>query len=181
MFNSISWQEFLNTALTALAVYYLASVLILYSKDLVARFKGVEQPEPVDAERRDHPLMGQIRKDTPKKHEHVVEAHDLVINPDNQSDAERSEEDLLKNSLSHLLLEAKVLAKILRENNGSKADATPMFQSLLSNYVHLSRTKYRDSIMGFIHDTINTACAFEVTLDEIESWWPRENDKDNNQ
>jgi hypothetical protein len=179
MFNSISWQEFLNAALTALAAYYLTSVLIFYSKDLLARFKGAPESEPVDSERRDHPLMGQIRKDTPKKHEHVVEAHDVVINPVNWSNA-GSEEDLLKNSLSHLLLEAKVLAKILRENNVSKADATPMFQSLLSNYVHLSKTKYRDSIMGFIHDTINTACAFEVTLDEIDTWWPREQEKDNN-
>lgn len=181
MFNSISWEEFLNAGLTALAVYYLTSVLIFYSKAFLARFKDVPQPEPVDSERRNYSLMGQIRKDTPKKHQHVVEAQDLVINPVNLSDAERSEEDLLKNSLSHLLLEAKVLAKILRENNGSKADATPMFQSLLSNYVHLSKTKYRDSIMVFIHDTINTACAFEVTLVEIESWWPREQEKDNNQ
>ena len=181
MFSPISWQEFLHTALIALGTYYAVSIVVFYSQDLVARFKGITQGEAHSEPSPNQPLMGQIRKDTPKKHEHVVEAHDLVINPVNRSDADRSEEDLLKNSLSHLLLEANVLAKILRENNGSKEDATPMFQSLLSNYVHLSKTKYRDSIMGFIHDTINTACAFEVTLGEIESWWPREYEKDNNQ
>jgi hypothetical protein len=179
MFSSISWQEFLNTALIALALYYVVSILILYSKDMVARFKNPPQPEPVDSERRNYPLMGQIRKDTPKKHEHFVEAQDLVVDPANGSRAERSEETLLINSVSHLLREVKVLARVVKENNGSKADATPMFQSLLSNYAHLAATKYRESIMVFIHDTIRGECAFEVALHEIESWWPEEKLKDN--
>lgn len=174
MFNSISWQEFLNTGLAALAIYYLASVLIFYSKDLLTRFKGFPQPEPVNSERRDHPLMGQIRKDTPKKHEYIVEAHELVIDPANPSNAERSEEDLLINSVSHLLREIKVLARVIMESNGSKANATPMFQSLLANYAHLAGTKYRESIMVFIHDTIRGECGFEAALDEINRWWPRE-------
>lgn len=174
MFYSISWQEFLNTVFTALALYYLASVLIFYSRDIVARFKRVPQPEPVDSERRNHPLMGPIRKDPPKKHEHFVDAQELVVDPSYGSDAERSEEHLLMNSVSHLLREIKVLARVVKESNGSKSDATPMFQSLLSNYAHLSGTKYRESIMVFIHDTIRHECAFEAALDEIDSWWPRE-------
>lgn len=181
MFNSISWQEFLNTVLTALAVYYLASILIFYCKDLVARFKGAPPGEPVDSDRRNHPLMGEIRKDIPKKHEHVVEAQDLVTDPAQGSNDERSEEDLLINSVSHLLREIKVLARVVKESSGSKTDATPMFHSLLSNYAHLAGTKYRESIMVFIHDTIRTECVFRAALDEIESWWPREQEKNNNQ
>lgn len=124
--------------------------------------------------------MGQIRKNTPKEHEHVVEAQDLVIDPDSSSRAERSEETLLINSVSHLLREIKVLARVVKESNGSKANATPMFQSLLSNYAHLAGTKYRESIIIFIHDTIKGECAFEAALDEIDSWWPREQEKENN-
>lgn len=180
MFNSISWQEFLNTALIALALYYVVAVLIFYSGALVARFRGAPQAEPVDSERRNHPLMGQIRKDTPKKHEDFVEAQDLVIDPDSTSRAERSEGAILINSVSHLLREIKVLARVVKESNGSKANATPMFQSLLANYAHLAGTKYRESIMVFIHDTIRGECAFEAALDEIDSWWPREQEKENN-
>ena len=180
MFSSISWQEFLNTAIVALALYYVVTVLIFYSKDLVARFKKGSQAEPVNSDRRNQPLMGQIRKDTPKKHEHFVEAQDLVIDPASRSRAERSEETLLINSVSHLLREIKVLARVVKESNGSKANATPMFQSLLSNYAHLVKTKYRESIMVFIHDTIKGECAFEAALDEIDSWWPLEQVNDNN-
>ena len=181
MFSSISWQEFLNTALMALGLYYAVTTAIFYSRDILAWFKTTPQPDPVDSECRNHPLMGQIRKDTPKKHEHFVEAQDLVVDPANGSRPERSEEELLINSVSHLLREVKVLARVVKESNGSKADATPMFQSLLSNYAHLAGTKYRESIMVFIHDTIRGDCAFEVSPGEIESWWPQEKVKDNNQ
>lgn len=182
MLNSISWPEFLNVALIALGLYYVVTVVIFYSKDLIARLRNPLQPGPVDSESsRNYPLMGPIRKDTPKKHEHFVEAQDLVVDPANGSNAERSEEQLLIDSVSHLLRELKVLARVVKESNGSKADATSMFQSLLSNYAHLAATKYRESIMVFIHDTIRGDCAFEVSPGEIESWWPQERVNDNNQ
>ena len=181
MFSPISWQEFLNTALIALGLYYVVSVVIFYSRDMVARIKKAAQREPADSERRNYPLMGQIRKDTPKKHEDFVEAQDLVIDPANPSNAERSEEDLLINSVSHLLREVTVLARVVKESNGSKPDAIPMFQSLLSNYAHLAGTKYRESIMVFIHDTIRGQCPFDAALDEIDSWWPREQEKNDKQ
>ena len=181
MFSSISWQEFLNTALIVLGLYYVLAAGIFYSRDILARLKTMPRPDPVDSESgRNHPLMGQIRKDTPKKHEHFVEAQDLVVDPAHGSKAERSEEELLINSVSHLLREIKVLARVVKESNGSKEDATPMFQSLLSNYEHLAATKCRESIMVFIHDAIRGECAFEVALPEIESWWPQEKVKDNN-
>lgn len=181
MFNSISWLEFLNVALIALGLYYVVTVVVFYSRDIVARFKNAAQPEPVDSDRRNYPLMGQIRKDTPKKHEHFVEAQDLVVDPAHGSKAERSEEELLINSVSHLLREVKVLARVVKESSGSKANATAMFQSLLSNYAHLAGTKYRESIMVFIHDTIRGDCAFEVSPGEIASWWSQQKVNDNNQ
>ena len=182
MFSSISWQEFLNTALMALGLYYGVTTVMFYSRDILARFKAAPRPEPIDGDSgRAYPLMGQIRKDTPKKHEHFVEAQDLVVDPAHGSKAERSEEELLINSVSHLLREVKVLARVVKESSGSKANATAMFQSLLSNYAHLAGTKYRESIMVFIHDTIRGDCAFEVSPGEIESWWTQEKVNDNNQ
>lgn len=181
MFNSISWQEFSNTAMVALGLYYVVTVVVFYSRDMVARIKNPPHPEAVDSERRNYPLMGQIQKDTPKKHEHSVEAQDLVVDPASGFRAERSEESLLINSVSHLLREVKVLARVVKESNGSKADAIPMFKSLLSNYAHLAATKYRESIVVFIHDTIRGACASEVSPGEIASWWPQEKVNDNNQ
>jgi hypothetical protein len=182
MFNSISWQEFLNTAIIALGLYYVVSVLIFYFRDAIARFGKASQPNSVDSESGpNYPLMGQIRKDTPKRHEHLVEAQDLQIDPSNTSKLERTEEGLLINSVSHLLREIKVLARVVKESNGSKADATPMFQSLLSNYSHLGATKFRESITLFIHDAIRRECVFEAALQEIDAWWPETESKNNNQ
>lgn len=181
MFNSISWLEFLNTALIALAIYYAVCVLAFYSTDFMARFKRSSRPaEEAPEASPNQPLMGQIRKDTPKKHEHVVEAQDLVIDPSNTSRFHRADEGVFINSVSHLLREAKVLARVVKESNGSKADATPMFQSLLSNYSHLGGTKFRESITLFIHDVIRHQCAFEVAFQEIDAWWPETQTKENN-
>ncbi len=182
MFNSISWQDFLNTSLIALGVYYAVSFLVFYSKDLIVRFSEASPPDEADLQPRpDQPFMGQIRKDTPKKHEHVVEAQDLVIDPSNTSRLDRADEDVLINSVSHLLREAKVLARVVKESNGPKRDATPMFQSLLSNYSQLGETKFRESITLFVHDVIRYECAFEVTLSEIDAWWPENESNENNQ
>lgn len=102
---------------------------MFYSRDMVARLKNSTQPEPVDSEHRNYPLMGGIGKDTPKEHEHFIEAQDLVVAPANGSRAD-SEETLLVNSGSHLLREAKVLARVEKESNGSKPRAILVFGKL---------------------------------------------------
>jgi hypothetical protein len=181
MFNSISWQDFLDTALMALGTYYALSIVVFYSKDLIARFRGTQEGEAPPESGPNRPLMGQIRTDAPEKHQDVVDAQDLVIDPDSTSGLDRTDEGLLINSVSHLLREVKVLARVIKESNGSKTDATPMFQSLLSNYSHLGETKFRESITLFVHDGIRHECAFEAALQEIDGWWPATETQNNNQ
>jgi hypothetical protein len=183
MFSSISWSEFLNTAVIAVGTYYVVSTLLFYSKDLIAKIKKREATSegPLHEPSNYVTLMGAIKKDPPKKHQQEVSAQDLVIEPSQNSNGihENSEHTLLIGSVSDLLHEVKVLAGVVKESNGSKEDGSPMFQSLLSNYPHLVGTKYQDSISVYIHDQVKTECSFEVDLREITSWWPTDTQNNN--
>jgi hypothetical protein len=185
MFSSISWSEFFNTVVIAVGAYYVVSTLLFYSKDLIERFKNRSAtPEEQEHKPSSHgSLMGEIKKDPPKKHQQEVSAQELVIEPSENSNGihENSEDNLLIGSVSDLLHEAKVLARVVKESNGSKEDGSPMFQSLLSNYPHLVGTKYQDSISVYIHDQVKIECSFEVDLQEIRSWWPIADTQINNQ
>lgn len=183
MFKTISWQEFLNIALIAVGLYYGISILLFYSKDLVRRFRGDRaRPEEIEfGSPDDSTLMGGIKKDAPRKHQQVVDAQDLIIGPSDNSQQTDTEGSLLIGSVSDLLREIKVLARVIKESKGSKEDGAPMFQSLLSNYSHLIGTKYQESISLFIHDQCRSECAFEVDLAEVRSWWLEMESQNNNQ
>jgi hypothetical protein len=184
MFSSISWQEFLNAICIVLGAYYGISILLLYSREIIQRFntKGDQTDNPVRKVKEDSVnLMGGIKKDLPKKHEQTVDAQELIVEQPNSNDQYPDNEDsLLIGSVSDLLHEIKVLARVIKESSGSKEEGAPMFQSLLSNYAHLSATKYQQSVSLFIHDLCGSECGFEVDLSEVNAWWPI-SESENNQ
>jgi hypothetical protein len=181
MFNSISWQEFLTTIAIVAGAYYFVSVLLLYSKEIIQKLKGQnregEKAAPAK-EAASSSLMGSARKDPPKKHEHSIDAEDLAIDDSTSTDM-GSEESLLIGSVSDLIHEIKVLAKVIRESSGAKEDGAPMFQSLLSNYPQLSATKYRASLNLLIHEQCRNECGFEIELIEIDAGWPSAESQNN--
>lgn len=175
MFNSISWQEFFNAIFIVLGAYYFISFLLLYSKEIIQRFKakGDQANNPVAKVKEDsYNLMGGTKKDLPKKHEQTVNAQELIVEQSKSNDQSSDNEDsLLIGSVSDLLHEIKVLARVIKESNGSKEDGAPMFQSLLSNYSHLFATKYQQSVSLFIYELCRSECGFEVELSEVNAWW----------
>lgn len=179
MFNSISWQEFLNAISIVSVAYYVISILLLYSGEIIQRFKakGDNANNPVPKVKEDWGnVMGGINKDLPKKHEQTVDAQELLVQqPKLNEQSTENEDSLLIGSVSDLLHEIKVLARVIKENNGSKAEGASMFQSLLANYAHLSTTKYQQSVSLLIHDLCRSECGFEVDLSEVNAWWPIRN------
>jgi hypothetical protein len=184
MFNSLSWQEFFNAIFIVLGAYYGISILLLYSREIIQRFKAKRDQgnKPVAEVKKDlSNLMGGIKKDLPKKHEQTVDARELIVDqPKSSEQFSDNEDSLLIGSVSDLLHEIKVLARVIKESNGSKEEGAPMFESLLSNYSHLSTTKYQQSVSLFIHDLCRSECGFEVDLSEVNAWWPI-SELDNNQ
>jgi hypothetical protein len=174
MFKSISWQEFLYVVLAALGTYYCISILLLYSRDIIRIFKSKDessrQTRP-KVENSPSNLMGGVKNDPPRKNEQYVDAQELTVDQSGASTRD-NEELLLIGSVSDLLHEVKVLSRVIKESNGSKEDGAPMFQSLLSNYPHISGTKYQGSVSIFIYEHLRNENVFEADLNEINSWWP---------
>jgi hypothetical protein len=181
MFKSISWQDFLTGIAAILGAYYVLSILLLYSRDVYywLASKGKHADQIGDNFTPTAPkVMGGIKQDPPKKNERSVEAEDLIIGePVNKEN--RDDDSLLVGSVSDLLHEIKVLARVIKESGGSKEEGIPMFQSLLSNYPQLVGTKYQESITLFVHQHCSSEAVFEVSLDEIKSWWPAKESQNN--
>lgn len=185
MFSSISWQEFISTALVVIAIYYVIAFLVLYSRDFISKFRktsSAKESTPLDEEvSSEVSLMGPVKKDALEKYHQNLDSHDLTVEPsDSTASIANTEDALLIGTVSDLLNEIKVLTRVLSESKGSKDDGSPMFQSLLSNYPQLLGTKYQDSISIFIHDQCRTECDFDLHLAEVKSWWPVSNGSQNN-
>jgi hypothetical protein len=179
MFNSISWQQFFYTLLTVLGAYYIISFLLLYSKEIIQKFKGKSgQPDsgPPEFKGPSKNMMGTIKKDLPNRHEQSIEAHEVnVVDESKQSSSIEGEDALLVGSVSDLLQEIKILIKVIKEGNGTHDDVVPMITSLLSNYEQLINTKYQTSISLFIYEQLQSEFANHSDLKTVESWWPQIN------
>lgn len=184
MLKSISWQDFITGIAAVLGAYYVVSIALLYSRDAFRWLKSKQKAsDDNEINVSGSNLMGAIKSEPPRKNEQSLEAQDLIIG---ESAKERNEDDdsLLVGSVSDLLHEVKVLARVIKESGGSKDEGTPMFQSLLLNYPQLINTKYQESISLFIHQHCTDESLFDVDLNEINSWWPAgelQNNQNNNE
>lgn len=185
MFDSISWQDYFTTIAVAVAIYYAITGLLLFHKEISNIFKQKSSNETSYSRKSDqndsnesNDLLGKVRyasrheENVPR--EESANAEDLSIaqmseEEDAITPARDPEEEAIINSVSDLHQEVKSLADIL--SDGSKEDAAPLFQALLSNYVHLAGTVYQDSINQFILNTCTEKCQFDLTSEEIRSWW----------
>jgi hypothetical protein len=179
MFNSISWQQFFYTLLTVLGAYYIISFLLLYSKEVIQKFKDKSgQPDSGLPEFKGptNDLMGAIKKDQPNRHEQSIEADEInVASEAKQSPSIEGDDALLVGCVSDLLQEIKILIKVIKEGDGTHDDAVPMITSLLSNYEQLINTKYQTSISLFIHEQLQSEFASQADLKAIEGLWPHIN------
>ncbi len=184
MFKSISWQEYFYATTIVVGGYYAVSILLLYSKGLIQKFKA-NRATPTRVENENsgglsNNLMGKIRRDQPiekvSTHHKTVQAEEIsvAIEEPKKSETQISSDVLLVGSVSDLLQEIKTLSNIISDTKGSKEDGASMFQSLLENYSHLSSTNYQEGINLFLYDQCKSQCAFEIELAEIKTWWPSE-------
>ena len=181
MFKSISWQEYFYATSIVLTGYYSISILLLYSKEIILKFKTSKSRPVEDKKQPSLPLkknlMGSIRKDRPienaSPYQKIVHADEIsVYSQETRSNDQNSPDALLFGTVTHLLFEIKTVSQIISDNKGSKEDGASMFQPLLENYAHLSSTKYQEAINLFLYDQCKNQCAFEIELNEIKSWWP---------
>ena len=183
MLNSISWQEFFQTVIVAVGGYYAISILLLYSKDITQKIQAFKtrsvNTEPQAAQKGLNSLMGAIKNEQPSEaissNQKVVSSAEISISENASNTAAKYLEDAsLIGTVSDLLQEIKVIADMIAESEGNKEDAASAFQALLKNYLHLSATKYQESIDLVIYDHCKSQCALQIEMSDIKSWWPQE-------
>jgi len=188
MFNTISWTDFLFTIATLCGGYYLICGTFLYHREIVEWLKGAnpiqqrtaDVPGPVEDNADD--LLGKIRK-TSATHddEYLDEADEIQFGKSKaqSEDAEDSSPDvpdpdgeLIIGKVSDLLEEAKTLISLFADEKASREDIGAMFRALLEKYTALTFSRYAEAINIFLYDLCRDACAFELHLGDVKSWWP---------
>jgi len=125
--------------------------------------------------------MGTAKPDTVPQSDHITTTgtEELIFSApqekEHRSEPEPnqvSEESLIIGTIADLLQEAKTLIQVILECEGEREESISMFRSLFSKYPGLAETKFRTAINMFILDMCKDECAFDLSISEVNSWWP---------
>ena len=187
MFESISWQQFLSAVVLIGGGYYVITTLLLYGSEITTIFKQKERKQSASEINDDQndsnesiDLMGKIKYDTEVNvpHENLITTEEIQVqttnedeevvvgSPSDQADA------LIIVTIADLLEEIKTLADVLKDS--SKEEAVLFFKAILSCYPQLIGTNYQEALSLFIYDSCKEHCQFDLTPNEIKSWWTEE-------
>lgn len=186
MFDTISWNEFLLIVVLILTGYYVFVCMFFFRREISLSVKSINKPSPVSPEEhvdevsQENNLLGKAQPDIPPVSDHVTSTASYQLQfSDPEQKEEQSEKQhsdtqdaLLIGTVADLLEEVKALVQVIVDCDGDKEESMSMFQSLLSKYPQLTKTKFRTAINMFILDMCNDKCDFELTASEIDSWWP---------
>lgn len=187
MFDTISWNEFLLIVVLILSGYYVFASMFFFRREISLSIKSINKSSPISPEEhvdevsQENNLLGKAQPDVPPVSDHITStaSDQLQFSAPEQKErqSEKSHSDtqdaLLIGTVADLLEEVKALIKVIVECEGDKEESTSMFQSLLSKYPQLAKTKFRTAINMFILDVCKDKCDFELTASEIDFWWPK--------
>lgn len=186
MFDTISWNEFLLIVVLILTGYYVFATMLFFRREISFSVKSINKSsptslgEPVDDIRQEEDILGKAQPDVPPVSDHVTstDSDQLQFSAQEQKEEQlvnshpATQDALLIGTVADLLKEVKSLAEVIVDCEGDKEESMSMFQSLLSKYPQLAETKFRTAINMFIQDMCKDKCDFELTVSEIDSWWP---------
>lgn len=183
MFNSISWQEFLTAISLIVGGYYVITTLLLYGAEITSIFKqkksnsiDQEVSEDQNDSNESNDLMGNVKYETRVNvpHENVIESSEL-----NVAQAKEAEEPIISIDPREVMmagfatvLQEEIATLVSEFSSGTEGEIILVFKSLLSVYLQLVRTPYKDSLSLLICDSLKATSAFHPELNEINSWWP---------
>jgi len=177
MFSSISWEDFFSTAASITAGYYTITIILLYHKEIVQRFRsrGTAQALTLQPERTDD-VIGPMSDEQPDERISVIDSDAVSVHqsdeePDSISPAQAPGESLLVGSVADLLNEIKTIIRISAEYQTAKEECTELFKASILKYPHLKGTAYQDAIIGFICEECKGRFTFTLTIQEVQQWW----------
>lgn len=127
-------------------------------------------------------LLGKAQPDVPPVSDHITNTDSdqlqFSVPDEEEGQPDKAPSDtrdaLLLGIVADILEEVKTLVKVISECEGDKEESISMFQSLLSKYPRLGQTKFRIAINMFIQEICKDQFAFDLTMREIDSWWPNQ-------
>jgi hypothetical protein len=190
MLSSISWTDFLLVLAILAGAYYLVAVLVFYRQefaDFVRNGKvNFRRPPSVVPQSKESPkeavsLMGAALGDdhfriSPGTQQETSDELSYAGSDELPEEVQRSgSDDFLVGNISDLLEEIKAICHAMVNSNAEKAQATSLFETLLSRYQQLKGTPYEKSISDYIYSVTRDPFPVQLTRAEIEDFWKQEN------
>lgn len=180
MLQSISWSEFIIAITIGIGIYYVAILLLYYTKDIAEyiRRRRQEAPNESGSEKLNEvpTLMGSVKDFTSTDEEFEVSEEDHDSHSTTEEDSDQvswQSSSIVTNpihrSFSQLLEEINTLAYIISKN--SKEEISLLFETLLARYPQLARPHYQSSINQFIIEACQQYGEMTLTGEEINAWW----------
>lgn len=182
--NTISWHEFITTAIYILIAYYAITSLLLYQQEIKSwlsnRTKNTIAQPPSESKPKSETsssFMGDIHEDNSTQPRITSSPSDEIIfneTPQQEelnSDTPFNNEVLIIQSVADLLQEIKTLTQLAAADNTNKAESITLIKTLLQRYPHLQNTTYQESINQVISYTAQQQFHLIITPSEINSWW----------
>lgn len=182
MFNAITWENFLTTALLIVGGYYFITTFLLFHREITDWFKSkpvaptaptVNQNTPDDTG-----IMGAVspEEDWLSQRSSVVSSEDMQVSELNTDELPDTislpgESELLNGSVADLMQEIKTLLQMAAEYKSSKEECVPLFTALFERYPHLKNTAYAQAINRHICEEGKSKFSFDLQLLEVRSWW----------
>ena len=183
MFNSITWEFFTTSIISLVAGYYFITTFLLFRKEIVgwvrshrenASFKSLETPD----DKLSISVMGNILNDKEAHFRSTISSsEDVNVFTHNeqpetiQVTAERNYDCILISSVGDLIQEIKSLIELVSECKSDKTECVSLFRTLFLRYPHLLDTPYFDSINLYVIEVGKTQFSFDLSLNEVSSWW----------
>lgn len=188
MFTSITWESFLTTISGIVSIYYAITSLLLYSGELKAWVTGKVKPVPQAPQDISNPvpvptaIMGDVNHSQvgAEQRTYTIADKDIAINSTDEvqepihipgQDSATQLDTILVGSVADLLEEIKILVELINEYKSSKPEAQEFFHALFLRYPQLLNTSYQRAINLYIVDQTTDQFSFDLTLQEVTSWW----------
>jgi hypothetical protein len=175
MFKSISWQEYLFAVGCLAAGYYVITVAIFYSRDILQKLKGVPasklKPDISKSNQPQGKFMGSIsttiRKQIPTK-QSVATSEELSFEsqPEELLAANRAE-----SAGADMMDALEEVFMYLASKKKGKVSYEDKIKRLIQQRPEFSGTSVQQEVISFIHEYFKGNQSINFSVEELDSLW----------
>lgn len=175
MFKSISWQEYLFAVGCLTTAYYVVAVAILYSRDILLKFKGATTSKakrnistpPLPQGKFMGSISTTIRKRIPTK-QSIASSEDLSFEsqPEELLAANRAD-----SPAADMLDALEEVFMYLSSKKKEKMSYEEKIKRLIQQRPEFKGTPVQQEVISFIHEYFKGSQSINFSVEELESLW----------